>query len=121
MLTSKSNKFFKKPGSIPKRTKTQLKRITMTPRFKKNTSIHAYNFPDLFLFTRSKENKSSINKGLGGKNGNKIYCFFVVLCYNDNLDGFQRVIAASEKHFHRFLINMPGTSFIKIYYKNISI
>ena len=65
--------------SIPKQIKTQVHRITIAPRFKINTSVHVYNFLDLCRIARRKENKTSGNEGLDGKNGKKI-CVFLWFC-----------------------------------------
>ena len=76
----------------------------MAPRFKIDTSKHVYNFQYLFHIRRRKQNKTSRNEGMGGKNGKNI--FFVILYYKDLVDGFQRLIEACEKQVLGFPINI---------------
>ena len=81
--------------------------------------VQVYNyFQDLFHIRRRKQNKTSGNGGLDGKNGKRI--FFVVLYCNDLVVGFQCLIGASEKQIFMFLINMPGIYFFRICYKKIN-
>ena len=63
-----------------------------------------YNFQDLFHISRRKENKTSRNEGLLGKNGKKTFPF-VVLYDNGLVVNFQRLIGPCEKQILRFLID----------------
>ena len=57
------------------------------------------------IYFKRKENKTSINEGLEGKNGKKIFVC-VVLYYNDLVVVFQCLIGVCEKQILRLLINI---------------